>query len=205
MGMLPALLLFGSLMATAAIKTFLNPLLGSVPQKSTCQTPHRWQYYVTYNCLSMRQTGRQQHVLHEFNNAKIVCLQGTRDRASVGKSVQVSRANGFTIVKAGYMHSTNSHSGVTIAVNSSIVPDRCIHSISYAEGRYKSLQGRILALRTRSTTCDLMHINMYFPPQGAKNGLNVCKLMLEWLMDLLRNMSQRTVPIIYTDANSLFE
>ena len=140
---------------------------------------HRYQYYVSYNCLSMRQTGRQQQVLQEFRNAKIVCLQGTRDRAMSGKPVHVTKTNGFTIVKTGYMQTSNSHSGVTIAINNSIVPEKCIHSICYAEGRYKIWQGKNLAVRTRSTTCDSMHINMYFPPQGVKNEIMVCKLMLE--------------------------
>ena len=47
------------------------------------------------------------------------------------------------------------------------------------------------------------HQHLFFPTAG-KHGSSISKLMLEWLKDLLRNMSQRTVPIIYTDANTQF-
>ena len=121
---------FLALMATAAaISTFLSPLLSKVPEVAGKKVPHKYQYYVSYNCLSMRQVGRQQQVLHEFRHTKIVCLQGTRERVIMNKPVQVTRANGFTIVKAGYMHTNNSHSGVTIAVNNKMVPEKCIHCL----------------------------------------------------------------------------
>ena len=131
-------------------------------------------------------------------------MQGNRIRQINKLAVQVHRIEGFTVFVAGYSNTGNSHAGVSVCINNSLVPPNCIHSVCHAEGRYNLLQGRVLAVRTRSNSCDTVHICMYFPPCTARGAVRTCKLMLEWCSDLFRSMPTRTHPIIYMDANSQF-
>ena len=188
--------------ASAAMQTFLQPLIGRKAKIHSSSL--QFQYHASYNCFSMVKCSRWLDVLQELGHCKVVALQGTRMRQFNKLALHVSHFEGFTIFSSGYEHGSNSHAGVAVCINNSMVPINCIHSICIPEGKFAGLQGRCLAVRTRSNACDQLHVNLYFPLVSARNAAQTCRKMLEWLAELFRNIQVRTYPVLYMDANSQF-
>ena len=143
--------------------------------------------FVPYNVLSMAQSARRKDILSAYAHASCLMLQGTRTR-KVEHSGSEDYPNvtehcepGFACISAGYERRSNRHAGVETCVRRRDFDKKDIAYISSPQDA--CLYGRALALRLRSSRCDYLVLNMYYPLSGTA-GTTV-KRMVAWVWRFL--------------------
>ena len=100
----------------------------------------------------------------------------------------------FRVFHGGYPSKGNAHSGVAISINTSITPEKQIHSFAYPNDH--RIAGRVMAIRIKTDSSDELHVCAYFPPYTSKHALKHTRLMLNWINQLFKKTPVRTVPMI---------
>ena len=152
---------------------------------------------ISYNVMSMVQTGRWQDVDREFAQYGIVALQGTRDRlveACEQHQTEHFRWHGW---KYGRGRCSNRACGVAIGLNKKMYSRECVKQVYPVPAKYA---GRVGILRIKEKKgLDLLVVTLYLPVEGRSGH---CEDLLRWLEKLLRAAPQRTLPIICGDMNA---
>ena len=186
--------------AGTCLESFVQPLFVRTPQLHPAHKKVR--YYVSYNVLSLRKSCRLIDILSELHFCTVICMQGTRERQVNKLNMHVRTCEHFKVFHCGYTSASNSHAGVSIAINLRHVHEKQIHSFAYPENPL--IAGRCMAIRVRTGASDLLHVCWYIPPWGAKGAISIVKSMIAWTSKLFRNLAIRVLPMIYMDSNSQF-
>ena len=159
----------------------------------------KWRF-ITYNCLSLKQAGRQHDICNAFKSATAFGIQGTRLPCS-GDAVTFSVQDGFTLFNWGFGkgHATNKCAGVQIGIRTRDFRKKHVVRIWSAPTQ---LQGRGGAVRVRNGSVDFCFICMYVRPDPdnaqARQGVHQ---IYEWAGRVMAELPRRCVPVILTDAN----
>ena len=164
------------------LESFIQPLLGSLPH--LCSKHKKVNTFVSYNTLNLRKACRTSDILSELKHASVVAMQGTRLRQSNNLDMHVSNVGNFRVFHCGYPPKGNAHGGVAIAINTTITPEKQIHSFAYPDD--SRIAGRVMAVRIKTESSDELHVCAYFPPATTKHAIKHTQLMLNWINQLFK-------------------
>ena len=159
---------------------------------------------ITYNCQSLKRTGRLCFLLHVLRNYGIIFLQGTCLKAEPGIPIQETHQAGFYCLSAGWTMRTNCKAGVMICFNKRQYKPDDIKYLNYPTDKH--IAGRFLGCRIlneRKNKCDLFYATTYYPPWTGVENKHTTQLQLH-LKKVCQALQARTEPIIVGDFNCRF-
>ena len=155
--------------------------------------------FATYNCLSLRQDGRNDDISEAFRTCSAYALQGTRKFTGDDPCLR-TRTKDFVHFDFGYAHGGNAHTGVQIAIHRRHIGEQSVKQIAYPDQKY--LRGRIGCVRVVGPRFDHTYIAAYLPPDtGSARAQRDYTKCVEWLEKFVMGLPARTVPIVGIDAN----
>ena len=162
---------------------------------------------VGYNPLSCNTLERMHEISSEFAKHDIIMLAGTQKMGN-SQEITLQQTKCHTCYHWGYSTAkfTNKSAGCTIMLKKTRFKPQHNHKLYNMP---KCLQGRGGAIRMKTGRHDLIVIVIYYPPRPRIKSewpqyTKTCKLINEWLDELLSSTPARSTPFIYFDLNDHF-
>ena len=124
--------------------------------------PYRRVPLVSHNVMHATSDQRLSSILHDYNNALVVALQGTRRPQGDQKTFNCYRRQSFVLYSAGFTKRSGEHAGVIFAFHTRFTSEQ--HLRYYHIPKDPLLQGRLVGVRRKTRGTDEFHICIYFPP-----------------------------------------
>ena len=137
---------------------------------------------ITYNCQSLKRSGRLGCTLGSLSCCSVVAFIGTRWKAKENLPVGVWNVKGFLVVHAGDGKNSSSHYGVALCYNKRWYGIQQLVAHAYTTGH---IQGRALAIRSMRGCSDTSHCGKYWYPavngNPSPNTMSVIRWTRRWL------------------------